>query len=145
MNALDAASAPAPAVQEDRPTMLGVLRGLLLLEAAAALALTIFLSMLAAAVGSGLGDGPGETTIRFAAGGTILFAIFAAFASRGVRRRRPGSWTLSAILQVLLAIGTGVAIMIAEWHPLFIVGFGLAAVIMLVLSAGSVRRGLGQA
>jgi hypothetical protein len=43
-----------------------------------------------------------------------------------------------------VAVATGAAVMIAEWHPLFLVGFGLAAIVMLVLSTASVRRALGQ-
>ncbi len=125
--------------------MLGILRGLLLLEAAAMLAVTIYLSMLASGVGSGLGDASAETTIRFAAGGTIVFAILAAFASRGVRRRRGSAWTLAAMLQVVMAVGTGVAILVSEWHPLFLIGFALPTLVMLVLSSTSVRKALGQA
>jgi hypothetical protein len=119
--------------------MLGILRGLLLLEAAATLAVTIYLSMLAA------GNGADETTIRFAAGGTIIVAILAAFASRGVRRRRGSAWTLAAMLQVVIAIGTGVGILVSEWHPLFLIGFALPTLVMLVLSTSAVRRALGQA
>ena len=52
---------------------------------------------------------------------------------------------MAAILQVLLAVGTGVAIMVAEWHPAYLIGFGLASAVMLVLSVASVRRALGQA
>ena len=125
--------------------MLGLLRGLMWVEAGATLAATIFLSMLASGVGSGLGDADAETTIRFAAGGTIVFAILAAFAARGVRRRRGWAWTLSAVLQVIMAVGTGIAILVSEWHPLFLIGFGLPTVVMLVLSSGSVRTALGQA
>lgn len=124
--------------------MLGILRALLLLEAAAALTATIALSLLAAGVEESLGTGSGETAIRFAAGGAILFAIFATFASRGVRRRRPSAWTMAAILQVVLAIGTGIAILNADWHPLFLVGFALPALVMLVLSTTAVRNALGQ-
>ncbi len=119
--------------------MLGILRGLLLLEAVGMLAATIYLSMLAA------GNGADETTIRFAAGGTIIVAILAAFASRGVRRRRGSAWTLAAMLQVVIAIGTGVAILVSEWHPLFLIGFALPTLVMLVLSTSAVRRALGQA
>ena len=86
----------------------------------------------------------GEQTLRFAAGFAFLFGIFAAFASRGARRRRPSSWTLAAILQLTLAVGTGIAILVATWHPIYLVGFALAAVVMLVLSTASVRRALGQ-
>jgi hypothetical protein len=124
--------------------MLGVLRALLLSEAIGGLVLTIFLSMLAAGVGSSPVAGPDETTIRFAAGGAFLFAIFAAFASRGVRRRRASAWTTTAVLQVLLAIGTGIGILSAEWHPLFLVGFALPALAMLALSTTAVRSALGQ-
>ena len=134
----------APVAATPRLTMVGLLRALLLTEAAAGLVLAIALSLVASAVGdrSGIGD---ETNVRFAAGGAFLFALFAAIASRGARRRRGWSWTMAAILQVLLAIGTGVAIMVAEWHPAYLVGFGLATAVMLVLSAASVRRALGQA
>ena len=96
-----------------RLPMVGLLRVLLLTEAAAGLGLAVFLSLVADAVGdrSGVAD---ETNLRFAAGGAFLFALFAAIASRGARRRRGWAWTMAAILQVLLAIGTGVAIMVAE-------------------------------
>jgi hypothetical protein len=48
------------------------------------------------------------------------------------------------MLQVIAAVATGVAVLVAEWHPLYLIGFGLAAVVMLVLSTTSVRRALGQ-
>jgi hypothetical protein len=48
------------------------------------------------------------------------------------------------VLQLVLAIGTGVAVMTAEWHPVYLAAFGLAATVMLVLSTTSVRRALGQ-
>lgn len=134
----------APGATTPRLPMVGVLRVLLLSEAAAGLALAVFLSLVADAVGhrSGIGD---ETNLRFAAGGALLFALFAAITSRGARRRRAWSWTMAAILQVLLAIGTGVAIMVGEWHLAYLIGFGLASAVMLVLSVASVRRALGQA
>jgi hypothetical protein len=134
----------APAAATSRLPMVGVLRALLLTEAAAGLALAVFLSLVADVVGdrSGIAD---ETNVRFAAGGAFLFALFAAIASRGARRRRGWAWTMAAILQVLLAIGTGIAIMVAEWHPAYLIGFGLASAVMLVLSVASVRRALGQA
>lgn len=132
MRAVDTAIAPSP--------MIGLLRVLLLLEAAAGLGLTIYLSLVADAVG-----GDSEVTLRFAAGGAIVFAILAAIASRGARRRRPWGWTLAAFLQLVLAIGTGVVVMTAEWHPAYLAGFALAAIVMLVLSTGTVRAALGQA
>ena len=122
-----------------RPLMV-VLRALFLGEAVAGLVLAIFLSMLAGATG----DGGTETSLRFAAGAAFLFAIFAAIASRGVRRRRPWAWTLGAVLQVILAVGTGLAVFIGSWHPAHLIGFAFAAVVMIVLSIGSVRRALGQ-
>lgn len=134
----------APLAGNARLPMLGLLRVLLLTEAATGLALAVFLSLVADAVGdrSGVAD---ETNLRFAAGGAFLFALFAAIASRGARRRRGWAWTMAAVLQVLLAVGTGVAIMVAEWHPAYLIGFGLASAVMLVLSVASVRRALGQA
>ncbi len=134
----------ATAVATPRLPMIGLLRALLLTEAAAGLALAVFLSLLADVVGqrSGIAD---ETNLRFAAGGALLFALFAAIASRGARRRRGSAWTMAAILQVLLAIATGIAIMVAEWHPVYLVGFALSSAVMLVLSIASVRRALGQA
>lgn len=123
---------------------LGLLRGLLLIEAAALLTATIFLSLLAGGTEELRGPGSGETAIRFAAGGTFLAAILAAVASRGVRRRKGWGWTLGALLQVLVAIGTGIAILVAEWHPALLVGFALPTIVMLVLSTNTVRRALGQ-
>jgi hypothetical protein len=154
MNAMQTATAtatvatPAALPNAPRVPMLGALRWMLLAEAAATLALAVFLSLLAAAMRDFLGGDSGraaEETLRFAAGGSFLFAIFAAVAARGVRRARRWSWTMAAMLQAILAIGTGVAVMVAEWHPAFLAGFAVAAVVMLVLSTPSVRRGLGQA
>ena len=127
--------------------MVGTLRALLLTEAALGVAAAVFLSVLAVALRDFLGGESGltaEQNVRFAAGGAILFAIFAAIASRGARRRRRWAWTLSALLQLVLAISTGLAIMLAAWHPAYLIGFALAASVMIVLSSGSVRRALGQ-
>lgn len=127
--------------------MIGVLRALLLTEAALGVAAAVFLSLLAVALRDFLGGESGltaEQNVRFAAGGAILFAIFAAIASRGARLRRRWAWTLSVVLQLVLAIATGLAVLIATWHPAYLIGFALAAVVMIVLSSGSVRRALGQ-
>lgn len=142
MNAVPSAAQPPmpPASSTSRVVGVGVLRALLLGEAVLGLVLAIELSMLA----SNDASASGEQTLRFAAGFAFLFGIFAAFASRGARRRRPSSWTLAAILQLTLAVGTGIAILVATWHPIYLVGFALAAVVMLVLSTASVRRALGQ-
>jgi len=136
-----------PIAPVDRVPLLGVLRALLIGEAVLGLALAIFLSVVAAALADILGGDAGqaaEERLRFAAGGAIIVAIGALIASRGARRRRPWAWTLAALLQLVLAIGTGVAILVAGWHPVELVGFGLAVVVMLVLSTAAVRRGLGQ-
>lgn len=136
-----------PAAQPARVPLMGVLRGLLLSQAILTLGLAIFLSLLAAGLRDFLGGDAGraaETTVRFAAGASFLYAVFAAIAARGARRRRRWAWTMAAILQLLLAIGTGLAVIVAEWQPIYLFGFGLAAVTMLVLSAASVRRALGQ-
>ena len=50
-----------------------------------------------------------------------------------------GKWWRSPIRQA-----QGIAILVATWHPIYLVGFALAAVVMLVLSTASVRRALGQ-
>lgn len=117
----------------------GVLRVLLLLEAALGLALAIGLSVLASTQTASV-----EETIRFAAGFSFVLAILAAVASRGARRRRSWAWTLAALIQLVVAIGTGIAVLTADWHPAYLLGFALATVVMLALSAGSVRRALGQ-
>lgn len=126
-----------------RVPMLRLLRALLLVEAVTGLVLAVLLSLVANEVG--LSRAEDQTTVQFAAGGAFVFGLFAAIASRGTRRRRGWAWTMAAILQVLLAIGTGIAIMVAEWHPAYLAGFGLASAVMLVLSVASVRRALGQA
>ena len=119
---------------------IGVLRALLLAEAVLGLALAIWLSAEAA----GLEDALAEQNVRFAAGGAFLFAIFAAVASRGARRRHGWSWTLAALLQLIIAVAAGITILTLAWHPAYLLAFALAATVMLVLSMGSVRRALGQ-
>ena len=134
-----AVPAALPGATNARVPIIGVLRGLLLGEAALGLAVAILLSIVAGQTG-----GEAENTIRFVAGGAFLFAIGAAVASRGARRRRGWAWTLAALLQLALAIGTGIAVIVATWHPAYLAGFVLAAVVMLVLSTAAVRRALGQ-
>lgn len=130
-------------VEATSTSLTGVLRFLLLLEALAGLLIAIVLTMLAAGVERGLGgDG---TNIQFAAAGAFMLGLFAAIASRGVRRRRGWAWTMSAFLQVLIAIGTGIAILVLPWHPALLAGFALPTLAMIVLSTASVRHALGQA
>ena len=150
MNAVPTAAPARMSSSLAHPTVMGVgaLRALLLGEAAIGLVLAIMLSMLAAAMNDFLGGGDAgraaEQTLRFAAGFAFLFAILAAFASRGARRRKGWSWTLAALLQLLAAIATGVAILNVTWHPAYLAGFALPALVMTVLSTSSVRRALGQ-
>jgi len=140
MNAMRPAvgSVPAPPAAARVP-LLGVLRALLIGEVALGVGVAIVLSVLA-----GESSQATEETLRFAAGGAFLVAIAAAIAARGARRRRAWAWTLSAVLQLLVAIGTGIAVIVATWHPAYLAGFALAAAVMLVLSTASVRRALGQ-
>jgi peptidoglycan/LPS O-acetylase OafA/YrhL len=147
MNAQAAAASGPPLATPVSTPLIGVLRAFLLGEAALGIAVAVVLSLVAATLRDALGGDLGRTTeesVRFAAGGAFLFAIGAAIASRGARRRRSWAWTLAAVLQLVLAIGTGLAIMIVEWHPAYLIGFGLAAVVMVILSTAAVRRGLGQ-
>jgi len=134
-----------PGLTSGRAVSLRILRTLMIGEAA--LALAIGLSILASTLNESLGGAQGQSTeqsVRFAAGFSMLFAIAAAVASRGVRRHRAWSWTLAALLQLVLAIGTGFAVVTAVWHPAYLLGFGLATVVIVVLSTASVRRALGQ-
>lgn len=131
---------PVPA---SRSGWITLTRGVLLVEALLTLVLSIFLSLLASAVRDVSGP-DAETTVRWAAAAAFLFAIAAAIAARGVRRRRGWAWTTAAVLQLIMAVGTGIAVLSAEWHPLFLVGFGLPAVAMLILCIPAVRRELGQ-
>jgi hypothetical protein len=115
---------------------------LLLAEAAFALVVTIFLSLVA-----GEQSGSAETSTRFAAGGAILFAIAAYVAFRGAWRRRSWSWTLAAVLQLVLAIAAGIAMVTAEEGAapvVYLIAFALAAGTMTLLSTSAVRRTLGQ-
>jgi hypothetical protein len=88
---------------------------LLLAEAALGLFMAIYLSDVAGDYRGAAGttsSGP-EESARFAAGGAFLFAIAAFIASNGARRWRPWSWTLSAVLQLILAITAAIALFAA--------------------------------
>jgi len=139
-------STPTSADGATQAPMIGILRALLLLEAAGGLVVAILLSLIAGQLEStgAEGDLDRAITIRFAAAAAFFFGLFAAIASRGARRRRGWAWTMAAILQVLLAIGVGVAIFVAEWEPYYLGGFAPAVLVMLVLSTSAVRRALGQ-
>lgn len=123
---------------------------LLLAEAALGVFMAIYLSDVAGDYRGSLatsGTGP-EESARFAAGGAFLFAIAAFIASNGVRRWRPWSWTLSAVLQLILAITAAIALFAAGGEgtsAAYLGAFGLAAATMILLSTWGVRRALGQA
>lgn len=149
MDVVRTAAAPLhpAATPLSRSAMVGTLRALLLLEAALMLGLAIVLSLLAAGLRDFLGGDSGraaEETVRLLAGFSFVVAILAAAASRGARRRRPWSWTLSAILQLIVAVGTAIAVLVAEWHAAYLVAFGIAGLVMAMLSTTPVRRALGQ-
>jgi len=149
MNATDTARVPSrtPAATTAPVPAIGLLRVLLLAEAALGVVLAIMLSLLASDLRDSIGGDAGlvaEQNMRFAAGFSFVFALLAALASRGARRHRPGSWTLAAILQLIIAVGTGIAIVTTPWQPVYLLGFAIATVVMIVLSTGSVRRALGQ-
>lgn len=118
---------------------------LLVLESVAGLFLSIAFTLVAAGLRTlpdaqiGAGDG-----VQFAAAGAFILAIAALIAVHGARRRRTWAWTLAALLQLPLAIGTGVAVLGEDWHPAYLIGFVLAALVMIVLSLAPVRRALGQ-
>ena len=122
---------------------------LLLAEAVLGVVVAILLSNAAgdqyAAVGAGTAA---EESTRFAAGGAILFAIAAFTAAMGARRRRSWSWTLGAVLQLILAIAAGIALFAAGTEgasAVYLVAFALAAATMILLSTSQVRQALGQA
>lgn len=142
MNAVQTAAVqPTTLTSTDsgRSLSIGLLRALLLGEAIMALILGVGLSIAATHADAG------DNALRFAAGASVIVAIAAAIGSRGARRRRPWAWTLAAILQVIAAVGTGLAVLATEGHPAVLLGFVIAAAVMLVLSTGPVRRQLGQA
>jgi ATP/ADP translocase len=122
---------------------------LLLAEAALGLFMAIYLSDVAGDYRSALGDAgiEREEPTRFAAGGAFVFAIAAFIASNGARRHRMWSWTLAAVLQLILAIVAGIALFAAggEGSPAaYLLAFALAAATMILLSTAPVRRALGQ-
>lgn len=132
-------------IRRQRGSKAGTLRGLLLIESMLGVGLTITLSSVAAGVRNLSPDDIGaDVGVRFVAAGAFVLALLAAIAARGVRRRRSWSWTLSALIQLALAIGTSAAVLAADWHPGYLAAFLLAGLVMVVLSTGSVRRALGQ-
>ena len=128
-----------------RGSKAALLRALLLLEALLGVGLAIVLSFVATGIRDLAPDDIGaDVGVRFVAAGAFVLAALAAVAASGVRRRRSWSWTLSALIQLALAIGTCIAVVAGEWHPAYLGALLLAGLVMVVLSAASVRRALGQ-
>ena len=121
------------------------LRWALLIEAAVCVALAVVLSLVATGIRDLSPDDIGaDTGVRFAAAGAFLLAVALAIVARGVRRRRSWSWTAAAIAQVVLAVGTAIAVLVADWHPAYLAAVAAAGVLLVLLSARRVRGALGQ-
>jgi peptidoglycan/LPS O-acetylase OafA/YrhL len=128
-----------------RASTLDLLRAVLLAQAAGGVVIAILLSLVATGLRDLSPDDVGaDTGVRFVAAGAFVVGIAAAIAARGVRRRRAWSWMLAVLVQLALAFGTAAAVLLADWHPGYLLGFVVAALAMVVLSAAPVRRGLGQ-
>ncbi|MGI8657594.1 MAG: hypothetical protein ACR2K4_02330 [Candidatus Limnocylindria bacterium] len=149
MNAINSAiPSPAPTPSWTLwPRGIAILRTVLIAEALLTLAAAVVLSMLAAALSEFLGGSSGraaEETVRFVAAFAFLVAVAGAVTARGARRARPWAWTAAAVLQLIVAGATAVAVLVAPWHSVYVAGFVLPAIGMLAVSAPSVRRTLGQ-
>jgi len=129
---------------QPHPTLTGLI-GILLVEALAGLVLSALLTFEAAGLravpGAELGAGD---SVQFAAAGAFVLAVAALIAARAARRRRSWAWTLAALIQLPIAIATGLVVLGEDWHPAYLLGFVLAALAMLLLSAAPVRSSLGQ-
>lgn len=132
----------AQSVSIGRPTALQVLAGLLGVEAVLALAVGIGLSMVAGAAEQA-GD-PAATSLRFAAGGGVILAIFAYRAARNAWRARPRAYAQAGIIQLLVVAGVALAMVAVGWQPALLGPMALAAGAFVLLSVPSVRESLGQ-
>lgn len=123
---------------------------MLLAEAALGLLAAIQLSILAGEYRvtlSGEAAVSAEVSTRFAAAGAFILAIGAVVAVVGVRRRRAWSWSLAALLQLIMAVGAALAMVTAGEEGITVghlLAIGLAGLAMLLLSTPQVRRALGQ-
>ena len=150
MNA-QARAATAGRERGDRGRTLTLLWVVLLIEALLGLAVAIALSLVAGGYRASLAGEAAlsaEEGARWAAGGAFVFAIGALVAALGARRGRAWSWTLAAVLQLILAIAAAIAMFAAGRPDLvaaYLVAFALAGGAMLILSTPQVRRALGQA
>jgi hypothetical protein len=109
-------------------------------EAAMALAFAVGLSTLAGSMSEAEAVG-----LRMVAGGSLVVAIVAwALARRGVVRRRTGSYTAAALLQVVVTIGISLIGLAADDPTLFAILLPAPMLSFGALCLGSVREALGQ-
>lgn len=134
----ESASTASPPVDRSRAGTF-LLAALLGLEGGLAFALGVGLSMVAGAL-----DRRTAVGVEFIAAAAVIFAIVSYFAARGSLRRRPWSYTLAAMLQLVMALSLGLAAFANGWQAPYVGAFGLAGAIMVTLSAQSVRTALDQ-
>jgi hypothetical protein len=140
-----------PVARESRPAAATVvasaqrasarpLAAALFIEAATALAFTVAISTLAGSMNEAAAVG-----LRMAAGGSFVVAILAwALGRRGVLRRRPGSYTAAALLQVAITLGISVLGFAASDPTLLAILLPAPLLTFGALCLGSVREALGQ-
>lgn len=122
-----------------KPASVVLLAALLGVESAVAFGACVFLSMLAPTASAGT-----MVALQFAAGGLLLFAIAAYVAARMAYRRKRSVHTFTAVLQLLVVVAVFVATIAGGWQPAFLIGLGLAAALLAVLSMPSLTEALGS-
>jgi hypothetical protein len=121
------------------PSPTAPLKWALRLEAAAALAVSVAVS----AVAAGQPDAE-ATTIRLVAGGAMLIAILAFSLGRHVRIGRRWSYNASGLLQVVAVFGIVGAGLLTESVGFVLVLLVAPAIVMLAMCHAGVRDALGQ-
>jgi hypothetical protein len=112
----------------------------LFVEAGIALAFAVALSTLAGSMSEA--DAVG---LRMAAGGSLVVAIVAwSLTRRGAVRRRAGSYTAAALLQVVVTLGIALLGLEATDPTLFAILLPAPMLTFGALCLGSVREALGQ-
>lgn len=112
----------------------------LFVEAAIALAFAVALSTFAASMSEAEAVG-----LRMVAGGSLVVAIFAwSLARRGIVRRRAGSYTAAALLQVAVTVGISLLGLAAHDPTLFAILLPAPLLTFGALCMGPVREALGQ-
>ena len=83
--------------------------------------------------------------LRMVSGGSLIVAILAwAFARRGALRRRPGSYTAAALLQVVVTVGIALLGLATSEPILFAILLPAPMLTFGALCLASVREALGQ-